>query len=185
MTATDIIHIIGTIAFTLSGYLVGVRKRLDILGIWICALLTAIGGGLLRDVVVGRTPVVFVEYSGLLVVLLTLLVAWLFKVQNNQRRVLSAIFVWADSLGLVAFTITGAQIGLQYHLNLFGVVMLGFMTAVGGGQRHSDDYAAGLLRHRSGHCGRRAVSVGSFSNGQSTDTEFVAVGRLYAENVGL
>lgn len=133
MTATDIIHIIGTIAFTLSGYLVGVRKRLDILGIWICALLTAIGGGLLRDVVVGRTPVVFVEYSGLLVVLLTLLVAWLFKVQNNQRRVLSAIFVWADSLGLVAFTITGAQIGLQYHLNLFGVVMLGFMTAVGGG----------------------------------------------------
>lgn len=84
MTATDIIHIIGTIAFTLSGYLVGVRKRLDILGIWICALLTAIGGGLLRDVVVGRTPVVFVEYSGLLVVILTLLAAWLFKVQTTS-----------------------------------------------------------------------------------------------------
>ena len=133
MTATDVIHIIGTIAFALSGYLVGARKRLDMLGVWICALLTAIGGGLIRDALVGRMPLVFTEYGALTITALTVLAAWLFKVQNNQGRVLAEAFVWADSLGLVAFTITGAQVGLMYDLNVFGVVMLGFITAVGGG----------------------------------------------------
>lgn len=133
MTATEVIHIIGTIAFALSGYLVGARKRLDMLGVWICALLTAIGGGLIRDALVGRMPLVFTEYAALTITALTVLTAWLFKVQNNQGRVLAEAFVWADSLGLVAFTITGAQVGLNYDLNVFGVVMLGFITAVGGG----------------------------------------------------
>lgn len=133
MTATEIIHIIGTIAFALSGYLVGARKRLDMLGVWICALLTAIGGGLIRDALVGRMPLVFTEYAALTITALTVLIAWLFKVQNNQGRVLAEAFVWADSLGLVAFTITGAQVGLMYDLNVFGVIMLGFITAVGGG----------------------------------------------------
>ncbi|WP_416191507.1 trimeric intracellular cation channel family protein [Neisseria sp. CCUG12390] len=133
MTATDIIHIIGTIAFALSGYLVGARKRLDMLGVWICALLTAIGGGLIRDALVGRMPLVFTEYGTLTITALTVLAAWLFKVQNHQGRVLAEAFAWADSLGLVAFTITGAQVGLMYVLNVFGVVMLGFITAVGGG----------------------------------------------------
>lgn len=133
MTATDVIHIIGTIAFALSGYLVGARKRLDMLGVWICAFLTAIGGGMIRDVLVGRTPMVFVEYTALAVTVATVCAAYAFKLQNNRRRVLAEAFAWADSLGLVAFTITGAQVGLLYNLNLFGVVMMGFITAVGGG----------------------------------------------------
>lgn len=133
MTATDIIAIIGTIAFTLSGYLVGARKRLDMLGVLICALLTAIGGGIMRDMIVGRTPVAFIEHSVFIVIALTLAAAWGFKLQNNQTRVLAEAFVWADSLGLAAFTISGAQVGLHYHLNFFGVIMLGFITAVGGG----------------------------------------------------
>lgn len=132
-TATDIIHIIGTIAFALAGYLVGARKHLDILGVLIATFLTAMGGGMIRDVLISRTPVAFVENTALIVTSLTLFIAWLLKVQNNQRRVLAAAFIWADSLGLVAFTITGAQVGLLYHLNVFGVVTLGFITAVGGG----------------------------------------------------
>ncbi|ASK27074.1 trimeric intracellular cation channel family protein [Neisseria chenwenguii] len=133
MTASDLINIIGTAAFTLAGYLVGVRKRLDILGVLICALLTAVGGGMMRDVLVGRIPAVFTEYSSLLVIAVTLAAAWFLKLQNSQRRVLAEAFAWADSLGLVAFTIIGAQIGLDYGLNIFGVVMTGFVTAVGGG----------------------------------------------------
>lgn len=133
MTATEIIHIIGTVAFALAGYLVGARKRLDMLGVWICALLTAIGGGMIRDALIGRTPVVFVEYTAVAVIVATVMTARAFKLQNNQRRVLAEAFAWADSLGLVAFTITGAQVGLLYNLNLFGVIMTGFVTAVGGG----------------------------------------------------
>lgn len=131
--ATEIIHIIGTAAFAVSGYLVGVRKRLDVLGVLIVALLTAIGGGMMRDVLVGRVPAVFTQNSAIITIGVTLVLAWLFKLQNSKKKVLAALFLLADSLGLVAFTITGAQVGLMYELNLFGVVMLGFITAVGGG----------------------------------------------------
>ena len=133
MNATDLIHIIGTAAFAISGYLVGVRKRLDMLGVLIVSLLTAIGGGMMRDVMVGRIPVVFTQYTALIVIAVTLMLAWLFALQKRKKRVLAAAFLLADSLGLVAFTITGAQVGLLLELNLFGVVMLGFVTAVGGG----------------------------------------------------
>ena len=133
MTTTDIIHIIGTIAFAISGYLVGARKRLDLLGVLIVTLLTAIGGGMMRDVLVSRIPAVFTQHSALITITLTLALAWLFKLQNRQKKIINHLFVWADSLGLVAFTITGAQIGFSLGLNPFGVVMLGFATAVGGG----------------------------------------------------
>ncbi|WP_107688120.1 trimeric intracellular cation channel family protein [Neisseria wadsworthii] len=133
MTTTEIIHIIGTAAFALSGYLVGVRKRLDMLGVLILALLTAVGGGIMRDAIIGRIPLVFTRNTAWVVIGITLLLAWLFKLQKSRKRELAAVFVWADSLGLVAFTITGAQLGLSLDLNIFGVVMLGFITAVGGG----------------------------------------------------
>lgn len=133
MTATEIIHIIGTAAFAVSGYLVGVRKRLDMLGVFIAALLTAVGGGIIRDAVIGRIPVVFVENTAWIVIGITLLLSWLFKLQKSRKRELATAFLLADSLGLVAFTITGAQVGLAFDLNIFGVVMLGFVTAVGGG----------------------------------------------------
>lgn len=133
MTTTEIIHIIGTAAFALSGYLVGVRKRLDMLGVLILALLTAVGGGIMRDAIIGHIPLVFTQNTAWVVIGITLLLAWLFKLQKSRKRELAAVFVWADSLGLVAFTITGAQLGLSLDLNIFGVVMLGFITAVGGG----------------------------------------------------
>ncbi|WP_107726421.1 trimeric intracellular cation channel family protein [Neisseria weaveri] len=133
MTTTDIIHIIGTTAFALSGYLVGVRKKLDMLGVLILALLTAIGGGIIRDAIIGRIPLAFTQNTAWIVIGITLLLSWLFKLQHTQKRELATVFLLADSLGLVAFTITGAQLGLSLDLNIFGVVMLGFITAVGGG----------------------------------------------------
>ena len=58
MNTTDIINIIGTAAFAISGYLVGFRKRLDILGVVIVALLTAVGGGIVRDMLVNDVPII-------------------------------------------------------------------------------------------------------------------------------
>lgn len=133
MNTTELIHIIGTAAFAISGYLVGVRKRLDLLGVLIVTLLTAIGGGMLRDVLIGRIPAVFTQHTALITISITLIFAWLLKLQQRQKKILTTLFLLADSLGLVAFTITGAQMGLTLGLNPFGVVMLGFATAVGGG----------------------------------------------------
>lgn len=133
MNMTEFIGIIGTAAFTVSGYLVGFRKRLDILGVVIVALLTAVGGGMIRDVLVGRIPQVFTQNTALSVIFATLVIAWLLRLQTRQKRLLATLFIVADAVGLAAFSITGAQVGLALELNFFGVVMLGFVTAVGGG----------------------------------------------------
>ncbi|EEG08043.1 trimeric intracellular cation channel family protein [Pseudogulbenkiania ferrooxidans] len=124
---------IGTVAFAFSGYLVGVRKQLDLLGILIVALLTAIGGGILRDVLVSRIPLVFYDYTNLIVIAATLLLSWLAGLHRRESATFGRLFLIADSIGLVAFSMSGAQVGLSLNLNAFGVVLLGFITAVGGG----------------------------------------------------
>lgn len=126
MTPTDLINITGTVAFAISGYLVGYGKRLDVLGVVITALLTAVGGGMMRDALVGHIPQVFVRTDALIVVFATLAAAWLFHIERRQRTVLTAAFIVADAIGLAAFSITGAQVGVALHLNLFGVVVLAF-----------------------------------------------------------
>ncbi len=131
---TEIISIIGTVAFTLSGFLVGVRKQLDWLGVLVLALLTAIGGGMIRDVMVSRLPIVFSDNTSLIAIILTLFtVKTLLHLDLKASRLRAGLFLLADSIGLVAFSITGAQVGLLLDLNLFGVILLGFVTAVGGG----------------------------------------------------
>ena len=129
----DWISGLGTVAFTFSGYLVGVKKRLDLLGILIVALLTAIGGGIIRDVMVHRVPLVFYDYTNVVIISVTLLLSWIAGLHRRESPVFHKMFIIADSLGLVAFSITGAQVGLMFELNAFGVVLLGFITAVGGG----------------------------------------------------
>ena len=133
MNHTEFIQIIGTAAFAVSGYLVGFRKRLDVLGVVIVALLTAVGGGMIRDAMVGRIPLVFTDNQALLVIFAALLGSWLLRLQKRRRKELLAAFILADAIGLAAFSITGAQVGIQLRLNLFGVVTLAFVTAVGGG----------------------------------------------------
>ena len=133
MNTTDFIQIIGTAAFAISGYLVGYNKQLDVLGVVITALLTAVGGGMIRDGLVGRIPQVFLQTDALIVVFATLAIAWLIRVQRYRSTYLAAAFIIADAIGLAAFSITGAQIGMALQLNLFGVISLAFVTAVGGG----------------------------------------------------
>lgn len=131
---TEMISIVGTIAFTISGFLVGVRKQLDWLGVLVLALLTAIGGGMIRDVMVSRLPIVFSDNTSLIAIILTLFtVKTLLHLDLKASRLRAGLFLLADSIGLVAFSITGAQVGLLLDLNLFGVILLGFVTAVGGG----------------------------------------------------
>lgn len=133
LTSTFIINLIGTSAFAVSGFMVGVRKRLDILGVMIVSLLTAIGGGMIRDVLVGQIPRVFRDNTTIAVIFLTLGIICLIGSRVQMHKNTHQIFIIADAVGLAAFSITGAQVGLDAGLNFFGVLMLAFVTAVGGG----------------------------------------------------
>jgi len=125
--------VFGIIAFALSGFVVGVRHKLDLLGLFIASALTALGGGVVRDVILNRTPFAFNEYYPSLTLFLTLLVAFLFRQHLKEELERQWIFVISDTIGLVAFSLTGALLAMDAGFNFFGVIMLSFLTAVGGG----------------------------------------------------
>ncbi|MDR3426289.1 MULTISPECIES: trimeric intracellular cation channel family protein [Silvimonas] len=129
----EVMNQIGTAAFAIAGYLVGARKRLDLLGVVIVALLTGIGGGVMRDLLLSRTPRVFLDALPIYTIFATLAVAWVIKLHQRHKGLLRKLFIVADSIGLVAFSLAGAKIGMDFGVNLFGVCFLGFVTAVGGG----------------------------------------------------
>ena len=128
-----IADIIGIIAFTISGYLVAVRNELDLLGVLISSFLTALGGGIVRDVILDTTPFTFREYYPATTVLVVLTIAIIFKLYTKKEIERKFFFVISDTIGLVAFSITGALLALNVGFNIFGVVILSFLTAVGGG----------------------------------------------------
>ncbi len=133
MTLFWVADAIGLVSFSISGYLMGVRKRLDLLGILIAAYLTALGGGIIRDVIVGRSPTAFTQSSVLLFATAGIALAFAFRLHKKERLERFALFIVMDSIGLVAFALTGALVALEFGFNLFGVMLLAFTTAVGGG----------------------------------------------------
>ncbi len=125
--------IIGIIAFSLSGFIVGVRNRLDLLGIVIAASLTALGGGILRDALLHRTPFAFSEYYPATTLAATIIVAFAFQSLRSDKIEHKWLFVVSDTIGLIAFSITGALLAIGADYNVFGIIILSFLTAVGGG----------------------------------------------------
>jgi uncharacterized membrane protein YeiH len=128
-----IASMVGSIAFALSGYFLAVRKNLDLMGAFILAFLTANGGGVVRDLVLGRPVGNLLSAEPFWTVLLVVLLAWLLKARrymNTERR---WAFIISDAIGLCAFALTGALIGIEEGLHIFGVVTLALMTAAGGG----------------------------------------------------
>ena len=82
MSALEIADIIGIICFALSGFLISVHYKLDILGVFISSFLTALGGGMIRDVLADRTPYVFTTDLPIFLVVATVLIALLFKLHK-------------------------------------------------------------------------------------------------------
>ena len=132
--------IIGTLAFAVSGTLVGISRRMDIFGISVLALATAVGGGMVRDMLVGITPPMALRNTTnfLLSVGVALLTSLLYQwtaLHHMRRRRLLTMFNVSDTIGLAAFTITGALTGVRFGGDDSYVlpVLLAATTAVGGG----------------------------------------------------
>lgn len=124
---------IGAVAFAFSGFLIGARKELDIVGIFILCMMTANGGGALRDVLVGRMPLVLQNSTPFLIAIGVMLLGWVLRLHHRESPESHKLFVLCDAIGLVAFSVTGTMVGIEYGLPLFGVMVLAFLTATGGG----------------------------------------------------
>jgi len=129
----EIAEYIGIIAFAMSGFFVAARNKLDLLGTLIATFLTALGGGIIRDITVDKVPFTFSHnYPSLIVItVLVLLIISRFHKRNSIEN--KALFMLSDSIGLVSFSISGAIIAIEANFNLAGVIAMAFVTAVGGG----------------------------------------------------
>lgn len=127
----NIIDILGTSAFAVSGAFSAMEKKFDPFGILIIAFVTAIGGGTLRDVLVGNTPVNWLSNNTtILVIFFSALATMLFG--SRLKLWGKALFLF-DALGLGLFTIIGLEIGLKYGFQASICIALGTITACFGG----------------------------------------------------
>jgi uncharacterized membrane protein YeiH len=133
MEILEIASIVGGIAFALSGFLLGTRRHLDIMGIFIVAFLTANGGGIIRDLLVGITPKILASTQSFWLTATTIGLASLLRLQRFDKLEHGIIFIICDAIGLVAFGITGALIGIEHNIHFFGILTLSLLTATGGG----------------------------------------------------
>ncbi len=134
MNILEVAEIIGILSFALSGFLIAVEVKLDILGIFISSFLTALGGGVIRDVIVGRELFAFSNNYASLLVIAVIMSAIFFKVPRMEKEIEKhPLFIWADTIGMVSFAISGALIAQHAGFNFFGVILLSLITAVGGG----------------------------------------------------
>ena len=133
MSMFEIAEYIGIIAFVMSGFFIATRNKLDFLGVLISVFLTALGGGIIRDVIVDKTPYTFTHNIPALIIVTVMALLVIFKFHKKPSIENKPLFILSDSIGLVSFSITGAMIALESELNLTGVLALSFITAVGGG----------------------------------------------------
>lgn len=123
--------ILGTVAFAISGVLVAMEKRLDLFGVGIIALVTAIGGGTLRDLLIGSTPVTWMLHPVYVYVILgSVLFAILF--QNRLKYLRTSLFLF-DTIGIGLYTMVGIEKGVEAGLEPLICITLGTITASFGG----------------------------------------------------
>lgn len=125
------LDILGVIVFAVSGALAAGRKQLDLLGVMVIAIVTALGGGTLRDVLLDRSPVFWVQQPDYLVVAIAaalLTVPYTLFLKPPRRALLIA-----DAGGLALFSISGAQIAEATQLHPLVIILMGTCSGVAGG----------------------------------------------------
>lgn len=137
-----ILEIIGTIIFALQGSMVAIEHDLDVFGILVLALTTAVGGGMTRDIILGNTPPNMFKNPiyCILAAVTALIVICTYKVISKMihtriHGLIQALGYISDAIGLGIFTIVGAQVCMKagYADHLFLCTFVGVMTGVGGG----------------------------------------------------
>ena len=125
------IDILGTIAFAISGVLVAMNKKMDAFGVFIIAFVTAVGGGTLRDVLIGATPVFWmVNMTFIIVISASVFFAVIFR--NHIKHLRKSLFLF-DTIGIGLYTVIGIEKGIAANLNPLICIALGTMSACFGG----------------------------------------------------
>ena len=131
MTPLDALDYAGVAVFAATGALAASRKQLDMIGFVFLAAVTGIGGGTFRDIVLGETPVFWVEKPGYLVVCVIIAALVYFTAHLVESRY--RLLLWLDAVGLSAYAVMGAAKGLALTGSPIVALVTGMMTATLGG----------------------------------------------------
>jgi len=126
-----LLDLLGTMAFAISGVLTAMKKRMDPFGVFVIAFVTAVGGGTLRDMLIGRTPIGWMlDLNYAYIITAGFFIAIIFRKRLDKFRVSLFLF---DTIGLGVFTLIGLERGIAIGLHPMICVALGTMTACFGG----------------------------------------------------
>lgn len=126
-----VLDIIGTFAFAVSGALVASDKKFDLFGVVIIAFVTAVGGGMLRDLLIDAHPINWIgDLNYMYTIFLAVIFTFLFK---SKIAHLSKTMFLFDTIGLSVFTLLGLEKGLSFNLNPIIALIMGMISAVFGG----------------------------------------------------
>lgn len=135
-----VLEIIGAISFSISGALTAIKKNMDVFGACVLGMTTAIGGGIMRDLILGvNPPVAFINPTQAIIGFTLPVIFYLPKTQKilipNTHKSHDVCLLIADSIGLGVFTVVGvsASFDVLINPNVFTAVFLGAMTGIGGG----------------------------------------------------
>lgn len=128
-----VMNIIGIVAFALTGSLKAIKEGLDLLGITVLGIMTALGGGITRDLLINTVPNALKSLTDMSVAILGVWLAIVvYKIAKGDIKNKYYILI-PDAIGLSAFTTTGALIAYNSDVSFFGIVILATLTGVGGG----------------------------------------------------
>jgi uncharacterized membrane protein YeiH len=126
-----IIDILGTISFAVSGAFLAMEKKLDPFGVLVLSFVTAIGGGTLRDMMIGNLPVSWLTNSTATIVIFCSAIVTMFF-GHYLKHLTTTLFLF-DALGLGLFTLIGIEFGIEKHFSIGVCIALGTITACFGG----------------------------------------------------
>ena len=131
MDETLILNLVGTFAFGLTGGILAVRKRMDLFGVLVLSVATGLGGGIMRDIILGHVPpTTLADWRYLAAAGVAGLVVFFdFRQIVKWNRFVTAF----DAAGLAIFTVTGTTVALAAQLNPVPAALLGMLTGIGGG----------------------------------------------------
>ena len=131
-TSIHFLDLFGTFIFAVTGAVRGIHRNFDLLGVTVLACAVGVGGGIMRDCVIGAAPVMALKNEQYLLLCIATGVGVFFCGGRGIFR-RDAVILWCDAVGLGVFTAIGAEKGMLYGLPTVGIILSGVLTAIGGG----------------------------------------------------
>ncbi|MGK2944440.1 MAG: trimeric intracellular cation channel family protein [Desulfuromonadales bacterium] len=131
MNIIYLLDLVGTAAFAASGAWVGVRKHMDLFGVLVLGMVTAVGGGTLRDLLLGDTPPFSLKDESYIYIAIS--VSLVVFANRVRFKLLEKPLLYFDAVGLGTFVVIGTTKALDFQLGWLGAVLMGVMTGTAGG----------------------------------------------------